>query len=473
MRRARPCARSDGSFRTGRCRLRSLTSVRLPANSWIHCQSSPRSSSVSTIETPRTSDSDVQLVEDAALEVLAFVTAFLTAIGGLEGGLDADLPASYKSDTHIHEQIVDRMLGRALGLGLQKRAVLLHGALRVLGILERQTLEGTSPNFAARYEVRETIWSRVPTALTDLRGLFEEAYGWGTPVLDEAKLFGAVADSAASLGAFAEVRYPNDAYAIALTGTPGAEPTASLSMTLISFDEHSLDLVLYPLPKASAGDIQRLALVLVASGNLDRQILLGNLTLGIDIDVDASAGVGIILEPDAAPRLITGVTGTPSETVTGSIVVSGSLLLAEEGERVNLLSAPPLALGLESVYAKLGLRGSGAGLDTFVELGAKGGRLAIAGGGGGFVDALVPESGFTVDFDFGIGWSSGRGVYLVGSSVLSVTIPTTVNFGPDQHPRDHPRSRAEQRRDRARGRCQCRGGVWPGQLGRRGRWTLR
>ena len=54
--------------------------------------------------------------------------------------------------------------------------------------------------------------------------------------------------------------------------------------------------------------------------------------------------------------------------------------------------------------------------------------VITAGDGDGFLQKVMPPEGFRIEFDFGVGWSSAKGLYFQGSAGLEATLPLHLNL---------------------------------------------
>lgn len=54
--------------------------------------------------------------------------------------------------------------------------------------------------------------------------------------------------------------------------------------------------------------------------------------------------------------------------------------------------------------------------------------VITAGDGDGFLQKVLPPEGFRIQFDFGVGWSSAKGLYFQGSAGLEATLPLHLNL---------------------------------------------
>ncbi|MFQ6026489.1 MAG: DUF6603 domain-containing protein, partial [Dehalococcoidia bacterium] len=109
----------------------------------------------------------------------------------------------------------------------------------------------------------------------------------------------------------------------------------------------------------------------------------------------------------------------PATTINLLSVIGGTGLTAER-----------LSLGLITSL-RLDSASSTTRGDFRVEGEVKGGKLRIGmDNADGFVTNILSGFSLEADFDFGLGWTAGEGIYFNGSSALEVQLPAHIDLGP-------------------------------------------
>ena len=76
-------------------------------------------------------------------------------------------------------------------------------------------------------------------------------------------------------------------------------------------------------------------------------------------------------------------------------------------------------------------KASGGATESFVELGLWGCQVTFSlSEADGFLSDTISREQINVPFDFRLGWSSSKGIYFHGTSILKITIPLHTDIGP-------------------------------------------
>ena len=318
-----------------------------------------------------------------------------------------------------------------------------HEALQVLGIVELKSPDDPGENYPNRSDrVRRVVqFDRIPKLITDPAGLFRDVYKWGTPQSDLDLLVDRLFYLMISLGVPAALQSPpfekerSLAAPVTIDGT-GEAVHAELRMPLVHGDmpgvraEAGFGLLVVPPP---AGGGQGLALTPYAAGTLATDIPLDarqRWILGLSADVDVELGVGAIVRPGQGVRVILDPLGPGT---AGRATVKAALSRRAEGDGRMLLLG---VAGGSGISAKGIMIGAGLNMSTsevpelMLEAALDGGLIVIdAGEGDGFLQKVLPKDPIEAQFDFGLGWSTKRGLYM-GRGRLEVKIPVHVEIGP-------------------------------------------
>lgn len=373
-----------------------------------------------------------QAVVDLAIDVVTFATA----LHDLPGLLQAQLPANVVAATGIDSQFQERLLHTLVDEQLERSSPLLAASLQLLALREK-TNEDADP---AKYQpefVRHTLhFDNLGKLVTDPVGLMGATYGWGTPALNQERLFGALMDLSFALGIPGRFRYPERSLVTALS--PGFDFTADgdqpqeLVLPLVAALGAGLAVGVMPAP-AAAGQPQPLCLTLLVTGALHGDVPLSpRTTLHVDAEADLSSGLSLIIAPGRAPEahfalggagsspLATGRVGLRLNHGSGDPTLPLRLLTINEGTRVEV----------GNLYVGVGVDAGGGAPEPSVEAGLEHGRFVLAPtGADSFVSTLLPADGMGADFDLGLVWTR-HGLTFRGSAAMDVTLGVHAQIGP-------------------------------------------
>ena len=387
------------------------------------------------VEDGDATESDLLL---AVGELVLDVGLLVDGVRGLPGALAGELGAPYVAATQIDRDFTTRLYDYLLIRGLGDRLGLLADALYLAGVVELTALAADPARHQPDFVLHRMRWERLPALLSDPGAVLAEVYGWGTPDLAVERLYEALERLSFGLQSPVEYGYPGDealqALDVAGLVDPADGPDPELIMPFYLSDEVTLEFVLYPLPKASAGEAQGLALTLRASGALALEVPLADLLrLEVEAGADLATGLAVALRPGQPPRIVENVSSGGAASILRGARAALRLVWADAETPLTLIGAPGgSAVEARAVSLALAAEASGAGVaDLGVEAAITGGKIAIRmDEADGFLKSLVPPEGFAFDFDFLVGWSATRGVYFRGSGGLETVIPLHYTLGP-------------------------------------------
>jgi hypothetical protein len=397
---------------------------------------------VTALENARNLDLENAEFEDvmATYGLVATAAGLLAAdIAELADGGAGDLGAVVADTAELTKRLIDFLLVEQV----RRTAPPVYEALRVVGIFELKapTDSGESgPNRSDRTR-RVVRFDRVPKVLTDPIGLFEEVYGWGTPTSRLDRLIDRLFYLMVSLGTPASLEYPllekrRSLAAPVVVDESADDVSPELRIPLLHADldgvtaEAGFGLLAVPPPQ---GGSQGLALTPYAEGTLSTDIGLDARQLwilGLSADVDVSLGVGAVVRPGEGVRILGDLFGPGT---SARATVKAALTRRAEQASTMLLFGVAGGSGISAQGITIG-----AGLDMstsevpelMLEGALDGGFIRIdAGEGDGFLTKVLPKEPIEAEFDFGIGWSTKRGVYF-GRGRLEVKIPVHLEIGP-------------------------------------------
>jgi hypothetical protein len=374
----------------------------------------------------------------AAALLLVDLATLLVAIRQLPGQLRTQLPADFVTRTGIADKFEQRLFDFAVATAVRDNAPLAYQILLALGVLSAEEQpEDTTVN-QPPYVLYGTRPDRLGQVLSDPKGLLADVYGWGTPAINPDRLYAALAGITPFFLAPAEVQYPDEKLLAAVaSGVPISEdegPGAQLLIPLIDNGDVALDVALYPVPTATPGQPQPLALTLAATGDISVALPLdGGFSLEIAAGVGLEGGFALIVHPDAAPETVADLdSGGAPVRATGAVGLR--LVNARDDGTATRLFTLPGGTFLEAAQLHVG---GGAELSTdgaanaFFEAGLQKGKLVLGTGDtDGFLARFLPADGLTADVDLTVQWSSAHGVRLSGSGGLAITLPVQRQLGP-------------------------------------------
>ncbi|HEY7371668.1 MAG TPA: hypothetical protein VIF57_05770, partial [Polyangia bacterium] len=360
------------------------------------------------------------------------VVAMVAEIKVTAAVVDGDLP-----------ELESRLYGRALADGLSERHHTLFNFLVVAGIVDIEVVavvtDPADPTAFQIVEVPRLRGDRLLAWFSSPKGVLAELYGWGTSQIDTARLYsnlqrllrGRRRDSVQGFTA-----------ASALTAV-GADPSGDgsalvpqLSIPLVDFEVGDVFLDVAPFPVDAAGAPQALAMLLDLGAALSgTNQLNAQWALTWTIQGNLSAGLGVVLKPDAAPRIVSNVFGDTPGEVQANARVEISRTIAESADPAagaqdiislgsgSAVRASKIRLFLEASTAGNNDIGFGAAIDK--------GRLVIDGSqADGFLSKLLAGQSVDAAFDAEIDWTRSRGVHFQASGGLRLTRPVGLELGP-------------------------------------------
>jgi hypothetical protein len=361
-------------------------------------------------------------------------------IEDLRNSLGTELPAPFVAATNIVQDFPTRLYEFLVHSALHSQVPLAAHILNFLGIIEAVPQEADTNKFQPEFVLRRLRIERFAQLLQDPAGLFRDVYGWGTPKLDAARLFEALRALSFHLVYPARIEYPSPVSLEALgvdTAVPEDDgPDPELILPVIETDVGVVSLVLYPVQTKTATELQGLAATVIADAGITASVdITPELKLDITASVDLSAGVAAVVRPDAPVALVDQVSaGGLAAVLKGA---GAKLRLGwkpqEEGETRRLIDLPGDSF-IESreLYLQVEVSASAAGLSDFgIAGGVLGGRLVLQSkDADSFLTAILPKDGIIAPFEFGLGWSTARGIYFQGSAGFETTIPIHAQLGP-------------------------------------------
>jgi hypothetical protein len=384
----------------------------------------------------RSSETTTDLEIAAALAELAVAVArALEHLEGVAAGFEAT--PEYLAATDIVDEFFPRLADFLLIqlVGAAAPPAVPIGVL--LGLFEL-TLLPADPAIFQPEHVRQVVrFDRIPKALTDPGGLFQEVYGWGTASFDGNTLVANLAGVLERVSAETRLRRLPRRVEEQLSGraVPEADtdPATQVLVSLtrgLGVDEVDVGLALYPLrPDVQGGTDGGIGFSPYAFGTSETRFPLSErLALVLDASADLEGGVALLLRAGRAPELATGLI-RPDGGAGGSFTLS-LRHEAESDDRQTVFTLPGLRVDARAISAGIGV-GAAAPVDPTLVLGIEDGRLRVAPDrADGFLASIVPADGITAAVELALSWSSREGVRIRGGAGLRTTIHLHSAAGP-------------------------------------------
>ena len=200
---------------------------------------------------------------------------------------------------------------------------------------------------------------------------------------------------------------------------------------LTLFTEAGVGLFLLP---ETAADKPGFALLPFASTTFSEDISIGiDLSLKLETEADLTSPIGVFVRPSPSNiQFLAGLDSGAPTPITGQL--SATLTLAEPQDPTVILGTPDASrVEFAGVSTKGALRlAPGGSREVAVELQLVGGKIVIdaSSSGDGFLGSVMPSGGTTIPLNLGVGFSTTRGMYLLGTGSFDVTIPAHIAVGP-------------------------------------------
>jgi hypothetical protein len=381
-------------------------------------------------------DTDPAVVAEQLVKVTGALRTVVQAVQGFTDSLSAAARTSpFVTGTDVLQVLPGRLVDHLMVSFVRRRTPALHRILLIAGVLEETRHDPQGAPFRVAFTERRIRWDRLPQLLSDPVGLLKQRYGWDQAQGIEADLL--IRDLralGAAFGVRAELQ-PVDqrakaAFDLALGGAatiPDDPEVLVARVPLLPLPRSPLGLEVYPVAN-QAGQPEGVGAGVYVAPDIDLTVQLGE-SLRAELALEAfAAGFGVVVRRGEAPAFVSAIFGASPASVLTNVAIDVNLALVYEsadGASLVLVGTPEathLAVGSIRVAAGLA-KPAGGEADVVAELTLTRGSLVVRGGDGdGFVSRMLGD-GVAVDFDLGVGFSTRRGLYIVGSAMLEATIP--------------------------------------------------
>jgi hypothetical protein len=339
----------------------------------------------------------------AAKDLVTAVNSLAAAIDSVAGSAGSSGPAVRAFAAELPE----RLFGYLLSVNLEETAPTAHDLAVLLGLVELTEIpkSGTTPAHLRRV-VR---FDRLGQLIDDPVGLMGDVYAWGTAGFDW-DVFSRRLFLLLTATDFVSVE----------TDPDGGPPVLRIALVDIA-----------PTSDAIPGLRATTRARVDASTSVVRPI-------SADVSWEAASkreiegAAAIELLPPAEFRIV-----PPSLELDGEVSIGVKLEDAAGTRTVLVGSATGIRVEAKSLSAAAGAElewqpaTAEATGDFVASASITGGRFVLdLEGADGFLRALLPEDGISLDFDLRLIWSSSRGLRIEGGAGLEVDLPVDVELGP-------------------------------------------
>ncbi|MEU8399534.1 DUF6603 domain-containing protein [Nonomuraea sp. NPDC048892] len=345
-------------------------------------------------------------------ELVSVIRSFDT-IAGEVGGLDlGTIPGALEE---FAAALPRRMLDRVVFRHLADNQPIVAGVLTALGVLGTTAINvGSTDPALPETTVQYVDFARIGQFLSSPETAFTSLFGWGTPQFDGALLIDLLYELLTFLGV-----------AVASGVDPGPPERP--------FIEFFLAALIPTDPTVTPPGLDLIVKLGLADGLDLTTPVGGGFLAGFGVSGAISAATGIRIQPPATLSVI-----PPEGTVQGTLSAGLDKVPAPDQDTVILLgvaggtqlSARRIRIRLTTSFAWDVVAGQATG-DFGIEGAVEGGRLVISlAGADGFIGSVMAGFALEAQFDLGLGWRAGSGVFFTGSGGLDVQIPSHIQLGP-------------------------------------------
>jgi hypothetical protein len=347
-----------------------------------------------------------RILETAAPAVADLVRAVrqlgsaIDAAAGSVGGARAEIQA-------FASELPQRVFGYLLSVHLEETNPTLHDLAVLFGLIEIDVIEATE---SVPTHIRRTVrFDRFGEVMADPFQILGELYGWGTPALNW-DLF---------LERLFHLMSPTG-FVFLEEDPSGGPPLLRIPLVDIGPTTHAVP------------GLRATARAAVPEGASLVRPLAPNASWELVSEARIEAGAAIELLPPTIFRIL-----PVTAEVAGKVRLRVTVENPAGGRTVLLGSAAGIRLEARTLRAE-----AGAELGWQLTTGEATGELvlsvAIVDGrfvldleqADGFLSALLPSDGLSMDFSLGLAWSKSKGLHIEGAAGLEVDLPVDLSFGP-------------------------------------------
>lgn len=310
-----------------------------------------------------------------------------------------------------------RLLDYAVVGTVEQASPSLAALFAFFGIFHRQMIPAAGTLEA--YERREVRWDRIPKLLKPA-DLFKDVYGWNTAVLDSNALLDRLSELLFAFG------LPASYVGSTAAGTDG---TLRLIWNL-DFGAVTAQLELDGKVDATGADPPGLVFTPRGMPALKEEIPFGaGWKLTILIKAEVTSPYALSLRPPGKLRLQETGGSVPTWSFGGEVGLARAS--TDSAGAVIFGTANSTHFGARTIGVTVRGQTGSSGGEAGAEFAIEGGEVVVkATEADGFLQKILPPDGLHTGFDFTLGWSTSKGVYVGGSAALEAVFPIHEKLGP-------------------------------------------
>ena len=368
----------------------------------------------------------------AADHIVEFAESLSTLFSGFGDYLDR---------TNIHKELPRRILDLILIKQLADRSPLATALLNFLNLIEFRYFPADPASFQIEHVRAIVHYDHLKSFFDDPAEHLASVYGWGTPEFFDVLLLERLGEVLRQLGLTIQ-NCPMDPRAeTALVGPPPTDPnTLPAAQMNVTVYESVGDIVGLRLgcalfgvrasaPGASDGGIGFLPIIRGEAKGSIPFLGFDDAFLDLTVEGDLLRRVALILR--AGQDLTVKHGGGLSENATGRFALGFRHGSPGSDPKTLLSFLGGVGIQAQQIYLQGGVeKFSDRPAESFAELGILGARVSFSlDAADSFVSESIAQKKVDAPFDMRVGWNR-NGIYLQGSSGLTVAVPAHVDVGP-------------------------------------------
>jgi hypothetical protein len=323
---------------------------------------------------------------------------------------------------------------------MRKYQAPIFAVLQFFGVFDVITVPGDLGTGRKRFDRREVHWTNFPRMISEPTRLLNSMYGWGDTVggFKSDYLMERLGTLTQILGFAGSVSSAIPEEASQFFPSSYGYPVSALLLPLFTYYTEtepggpaivSLEVTVVPIPPAedTSKPPSRLLLYPRLHGSAKTSFELADtLKLNMSGNFETTRGIQAIVDPGG----VSAVSHDGSGNETKALIE----LVSSQAEPIVLLGRPDTAhIQVGDFRVALFLESSGSSYDLGLELGVQRASIVIrTDDGDGFLRKILPSDPIELTFDFGIGYSSRRSIYLSGGAGFEYSFQINKALGPIQ-----------------------------------------
>jgi hypothetical protein len=380
---------------------------------------------------------------DLLIAIAPALRETIEGVAALAQNIDAATSGSaLVANTDVLEVLPRRLVDFLLVDFLMRELPLTFAILQAVGIIELKEVVQEGDPHRQTFTHRTVEWERLPRFFSDPIALIKEQYAWDSAEgIDTDLLFERLRAVGLALGLRSDLRSVDArakaAFDAALNGAgevPADEHLTILRLPFLPTTDANVGAELYPIADG-AGRVDGVGIAVYVEGQLVVDIPITD-WLAAELKLAAFAtGFGVALRTGQDPKVVSAIFTDDPAAVLDQIAIDTSIVFSyhspDGGPIVLLGSAGATRFQIDGLTMTVGLsKPLASPVDLFAEVALPKAALIVQGGDAdSFLQSALGD-GFSITFDFGLGFSTERGVYFSGSAELDWVIRLSFEAGP-------------------------------------------